>query len=80
MVKVYFCKGTHRVKSSTDNTIADQGHEWAEKCMCIFNTKSNVSKLTRSSYVKIMSRISYFLDWIKELKKPNNKPKPQTLV
>lgn len=57
MVKVCFSKGTHRVKAALTTTIADQGHEWAENCMCIYNTKSNVSKWTWSFYVKIMSRI-----------------------
>lgn len=57
MVKVCFSKGTHRVKAALTTTIADQGHEWAENCMCIYNTKSNVSKWTWSFYGKIMSRI-----------------------
>lgn len=52
MVKVGFSKGTHWVKAALTTTIADQGHEWAEHCVCIYNRMTNVLKLTWSSYVK----------------------------
>lgn len=57
MAKVCFSKGTHWVKAALTTTIADQGHEWAENCVCIYNRRTNVSKLTWSSYEKITSRI-----------------------
>lgn len=57
MAKVCFSKGTHWVKAALTTTIADQGHEWAENCVCIYSRRTNVSKLTWSSYEKITSRI-----------------------
>lgn len=74
MVKVCFSKGTHWVKAALTTTIADQGHEWAENCVCIYNRRTNVSKLTWSYYVKITSRIKA----ISCTQSKNRRP-PQTL-
>lgn len=57
MAKICFSKGTHWVKAALTTAIADQGHEWEENCVCIYNRRTNVAKLTWGSYVKIMSRI-----------------------
>lgn len=57
MAKVCFSKGTHWVKVALTTAIAYQGHEWAENCVYIYNRRTNASKLTWSSFVKIMSRI-----------------------